>query len=573
MDTTAPLHQGIITACAFAGEGVLATGSVEGAIMVWDWRAARAERTIPAHAGPVWSMVWDARRERLISAGHDGRVLVHTLDGRRVAAADAHAGPAMALALSPDWERLATGGFDGAIRLWRAADHAPLRAIAGHRAAVTDLDFIDSDALASGGRDDAVRIWRLEDGREAAQGLGHTRWVTRVRAGPEGVLSASEDGTLRLWKPASGAERWRHATEWERPIWGLGLAASEAWVGAGGLVLRCRFDAAACESSPVSDATARAIATHGELVALGVGDGVIVMCGETVLSRFETHPPATLSAAVLACPGGRGFTAFLGLPDGRVLREEDGDRRELGPERGAFVFVTTAIGGDRVATGGFDANVRLWRSDGELIHTLPHGGYVFSVSDAGGRLLASGGALISLWDIATGRRLLGRQTLELGFHNWAALSADGGEITAAGDSDVLLRLRLSDDGAAVVEERRVTLDTRLVTGLRLGDAADEAFIATANGDVRRLDLASGRTEVLHAANGSFVRCFQRSPDGRFLLSSSEHGIGAVYDLDAGRLVTPAAMREAVASAAAFGPAGEIVFVDGLGEVHMLPPLA
>ncbi|HEY1928318.1 MAG TPA: WD40 repeat domain-containing protein [Caulobacteraceae bacterium] len=568
----APLHQDSVSACAFAGREQLATGSIEGGIVVWDWRAGRAERTIPAHRGPIWSLIWDAHRQTLISAGHDGRVLLHGLDGEPRGAIDAHAGPAMALALSADGERLASGGFDGSIRLWRAADGKADGALAGHAAAVGDLDFSADGALVSGGRDDVVRIWDLRSGQVAAQGLGHTRWVTRVRAARQGVVSASEDGTLRLWDWHSGAERWRYTTDWERPIWGLGVAEGSAVVGAGGLVLHCPFDASAPgPAREVSTATARAIAVAGELVALGVSDGVLVMRGSDTLARLHTRARPSLSIAASPMPDRRGLNVFLGLPDGRVMLDDGRTRRELGPERGQFIFVTTAIGDDLVATGGFDGHVRLWRAgDGELLHTMKHGAYVFSISASEGRLLASGGGVISLWDIASGRQLAIREVPELGFHNWAALSAD--RIVAAGDGDVLLRLRLLGDDQ-VVEESRTPLDTRLITGLRLPGAPDQALIATANGDVRRLDLATGRTQVLHAANGSFVRNFELSPDGRHVLSSSEHAVAAVYDLDTGRTVTPEALARTPAPAATFASTGEIVFVDGTGEVHVLAPPA
>jgi WD40 repeat protein len=572
MSEPAPLHQDSLSACAFAGRERLATGSIEGGVVVWDWRAGRAERTIPAHQGPIWSLVWDPHRQTLISAGHDGRILLHGLDGQPRGAIDTHAGPAMALALSSDGERLASGGFDGSIRLWRATDGMADGALPGHAAAVGDLDFTADGRLVSGGRDDVVRIWDLRSGQVAAQGLGHTRWVTRVRAAREGVVSASEDGTLRLWDWDTGAERWRYTTDWERPIWGLGLVEGAAVVGAGGLVLRCRFDASAAgPAREVSTATARAIAVAGDFVALGVGDGVVVMRGSDTLARLHTHARPTLSIAASPKPDGRGLNVFLGLPDGRVLLDDGRTRRELGPERGQFIFVTTAIGEDLIATGGFDGHVRLWRAgDGELLRTMKHGAYVFSISAGDGRLLASGGGAISLWDIATGRRLTRCEVPELGFHNWAALSAD--RIVAAGDGDVLLRLRVLGDGQ-VAQEARTTLDTRLVTGLRLPGTRDRALIATANGDVCWLDLATGRTQELHAANASFVRNFEVSPGGRHVLSSSEHGVAAVYDLDTGRTVTPETLSRTPAPAATFASTGEIVFVDGVREAHVLPPPA
>jgi hypothetical protein len=99
-------------------------------------------------------------------------------------------------------------------------------------------------------------------------------------------------------------------------------------------------------------------------------------------------------------------------------------------------------------------------------------------------------------------------------------------IGSVADGDVMLTLQLSPDGANVVHEKRARLNTLLVTRLRLTGDPAIALIATANGDVRRLNLGSERSEVRHQSNGSFVRNFCVSPSGRYAASSSEHGASA-----------------------------------------------
>ncbi len=571
---TAALHEDSVSACVFAGPTRLVSGSIEGALVVWDWAARRAERTIPAHRGVVWSIVWDAAHEAIISAGADGRILFHQLDGTRLATIEAHTGSATALAIAPDGERLASGGYDGAIHVWRLADGAPIATLAGHDAPVTDLDFLPDGRLISGGRDDVVRIWAADDRRALGAGRGHSRWVTRVRAVLDGggVLSASEDGTLRLWDADTLTQRWGYTTEWERPVWGLGrLAPDAALAGAGGLLLRLAFDGSRLiEDRPVSDVTARAIAVEGDLVALGSGD-IEVMRGGEVAARLATNPAPTLSVAALPRPGG-GVNVALGLPDGRVLFDGPAGRRELAPERGQFIFATTKAGEGLFATGGFDAHVRLWRADdGAHVCTLEHGAYVFSIAERDGRLLVSGGGRLSLFDIPSGALLWRhKHPDDFGFHDWSAFGDDAGDVLLAGDFDALGRFRLSADGTTLERETRLPLQGRLVTGLRALPAPDAAVMATSLGDLRRLDLATGCTQVLHRANESFVRNFHLSPDKRFVISSSEHGLSALYDLAENRLVTPAAMREAPVQACCFGPAGEVVLVTGEQDVRVLP---
>src|SRR5690349_12503893 len=104
------LQRGAIVALTFLdGDGQVATGSRDGAIVLWDLEAGNATRRIDAHAGPLNAIVWDARRGRLISGGHDRRILV--IDPRGGAGAEFARceGGVFALAISPDAEVLASG--------------------------------------------------------------------------------------------------------------------------------------------------------------------------------------------------------------------------------------------------------------------------------------------------------------------------------------------------------------------------------------------------------------------------------------------------------------------------------
>jgi WD40 repeat protein len=61
-------------------------------------------------------------------------------------------------------------------------------------------------------------------------------------------------------------------------------------------------------------------------------------------------------------------------------------------------------------------------------------------------------------------------------------------------------------------------------------------VATAYGRVLIVDVGSGAVRVLHAEHEDWVRQLRVTPDGRYVASSSQNGIGRVFDLQRDTLV-------------------------------------
>lgn len=168
-------HRQPITCVAFHPVfSVLASGSEDQTIKIWDWELGELERTIKGHTKAVLDVDFGGPR---------GNTL------------------------------LASCSSDLTIKLWDPSDdYKNIRTLPGHDHSVSAVRFIPSGAdgssgnlLVSASRDKTLRIWDVTTGYCVKTLRGHAEWVRDACPSIDGkyLLSGGDDRTARLWEHAT----------------------------------------------------------------------------------------------------------------------------------------------------------------------------------------------------------------------------------------------------------------------------------------------------------------------------------------------------------------------------------
>lgn len=142
--------------CLQFDDSILATGSYDSTIKIWDIETCEEIRTLKGHESGIRCLQFDDTK-------------------------------------------LISGSIDRRLKIWNWRTGQCLSTYTGHSGGVIGLHF-DSALLASASTDKTVKIWNFED-KSTFILRGHEDWVNAVRLDSPSrtVVSASDDGTAKMW--------------------------------------------------------------------------------------------------------------------------------------------------------------------------------------------------------------------------------------------------------------------------------------------------------------------------------------------------------------------------------------
>jgi WD40 repeat protein len=461
----------VLTAIAFSQDGkFLLTGDYAGTIRLWDVVAGKEMRVYRVPGFKVAAVTLSRDNRVLAATGFDGDIVLwetnatHPKFRRR-----AHPDIVRCARFSPDGTLLATGGQDGITRLWNVASGKLVSGLQGHASQVNALEFSpDGKLLASASADQTVRIWRTDLWETSQVIQGHTDRVTTLAFSPDGqrLATGSLDNSTAIWNVRNSSGAFQFAPSRDHFQIALAAPSGDGVVAVIDLEQNLRIkNSASGQEIHIPLPTKRpvkslSISHDGNRFFTVDEDGVVVL-GDTAnratLRRISGHRGATSTAysqddRFLAIGSESGVIWVLDAQSGALIHEfklpagsniyplsfspngkqfaagnlKDGSLYLIdiptqlmltlakGNPDGRISELTYSPDGRYLATGGFDAMIRIWPLTAKdpaaasyILEGNPGGVYALTFSPDG-RTLASGGfnGVTRLWDVAIAREVL-----------------------------------------------------------------------------------------------------------------------------------------------------------------------
>jgi WD40 repeat protein len=354
----------LLDAVAEPTPGRYLTTGVDGSLQ--RWTAGSPSPTPVEVDGSPWALAVSPDGSLLAVAGDAGLHVLRLGEGDAVAFSAPVAGGAADVTWSADGQRLVVGGGDGSVRVYTTSGRL-LSRMEGHEGSINPVGFVGPGAVASVGGDGTVRRWDASAGVEQ-------QLRGRVPA-PVGGVAFDGDSRITLVGADGSAENWRPGSPGTRSL----LPA----VPPGGVYS--------------ADA-------QGDLIAVGLFDGRVVVRDRTGAERLSTTFPAELANGVALDPGGRRVAVALSGGGVDVVDLTPGATpRTVGRHEGQAFDVAFSPVDETIASGGSDNTVRVWGGPGGSRTLGTHDGPVISLAfSPDGRWLASSGGdkTLRIWDLS-----------------------------------------------------------------------------------------------------------------------------------------------------------------------------
>ncbi|MGD2182528.1 NB-ARC domain-containing protein [Lusitaniella coriacea] len=524
-------HTRWVWSVAFSPDGkTLASGSEDGSIRLWDAQTGECLQILQEHHSQIWTVAFSPDGKTLASGLEDQTVKLWDLaTGECSQTLKGHENWVRSVAFSPDGKTLASGSDDKTIKLWDVQTGKCAQTLTGHQKPVWSVAFSsDGKTLASGSSDRAVKLWNPQTG-ECNQTLeGHENWVRSVAFSPDGktLASGSDDKTIKLWDVQTGKCRQilRGHLNWVRSV---------------------------------------AFSSDGKTLASGSGDHTVkfwnALTGQC-RKTLQGYTNRIWSVAFSPIPARDRATVLASGNDDQTIKLWNLNSLQCAQSLKGHQNVVCAVAWSPdarlLASASSDRTIKLWDTHThQCRQTLQgHHSRVWSIAFSPTRpLLVSGSEdrTVKLWDISTGQC---RKTLQ-GHLNWVcavAFSPDGKTLASA-SYDQTVKLWNID-----TIECNHTLEGHENWVWTVAFSPDGKTLASGSGDhcIKLWDIATGQCLQTLKGHASRVWSVAFSPDGKTLASGSSDRAVKLWDIQTGECRQTLQGHQNLVWSVAFSPDGK-----------------
>ncbi len=509
-------HAAKTDAIVFSLDGrLLATGSADRTVKLWDTANGNELRTLPVGIGAK-ALAFSPDGQTLVVGGTDGALQWWDVTlGEKKESAKADATVVTALAFSPDGRWLVMGGLaDAALKVWDATTRQRVREITGLSEWITALAFSpDGARLAAGNAVGAAKSWSFADGHEQFAFNAHRGRVRTMSfsATGETLATCGQDGAVRWWNTNDGKLRQQYAAR-VSPIVSLRFVApSNQW-------LVCADD--------------HQLSRHN---ANG-GAALAIQTEANILNRYESAAFNADGEQLAACDGTRNVT----------LRATTGNRATVALDSRVNPVKAVTISGDGrwLAFGHQDATVTLWETTaGQPAATLANNaGSVNALAfSPDHQMLAVGsyGGVVQLWNVGELRETRRWNAHNAGI-NALAFTPDGKQLITA-SVDRSLKSWDAESGTVLGS---FAAHKRDVSALALTAEGQRLYSAGADGAVIAWDMATRQPLAQYQVeNPAELFALALSHNGQWLSTGGANNVVSLIETATGRVAKTLRLTE------------------------------
>lgn len=567
-------HRAAVRTVAYSPNGkLLATGSRDNSIKLWEVSTSREIRTFLGHLNPVNIVAFDPSGQWIASGSSDNNIIIwEVATGKILRKIEGHTRRVSSLSFNSEGTQLASGGWDRLVYVWDVKTGEKLGEYKANPATgigigVQVLFSKDDKRLITGNDDGKIVVYNLDSDLPqdtlrniSPSSCGGCASFIQLNEKGSKLISASRRGPVTLWDWRSGkiikefngnGEEYNAVGMKGTTVFVSDEDTIKLWDTSGKAIRKILI-----ENTEINSAT---LSPDGRYIAAASNDRVTriwnVQSGKLVKElkgflnntadnglgldpesywQYNISRYVSFKEGIRISPDENYVAKAVGkivqlwdLNKGRVVRSFEGH------ENGVICF-QFSLDGKYLFTGSGDKTIKMWEvTNGQLVKTFTgHRELIFELAlSQNGKYLVSGSwdATAKIWDIQSGQEL---HTYRMEQNSPYALSFALNDLyLAVGTLGKELKLIEIDSGEPA---RTFIGHTEIVSDIQIRN--NQMLTVSWDGKAKLWDIASGLSTQKFVAHEGQIFATALHESGKHIVTAGSDRVARLWDVKTGEVV-------------------------------------